>query len=63
MTIRSRPALVCTSILVLAGCRSPYYQDQGTAVGALGGAGVARWWAAPPATRALGRSSARGSAH
>jgi len=30
-------ALVC---LAAAGCQSPFYQDRGTAVGALGGAGV-----------------------
>ena len=27
-------------VLAAVGCRSPYYQDRGTAVGALGGAGV-----------------------
>lgn len=39
---RSSPfAFAMLSLAMLAaGCRSPYYQDQGTAVGALGGAGV-----------------------
>ena len=39
MTIRSWCALACLCAAA-AGCRSPYYQDRGTAVGALGGAGV-----------------------
>ncbi len=40
MTIRSFRALACLCALTALGCRSPYYQDRGTAVGALGGAGV-----------------------
>jgi hypothetical protein len=41
MTIRSWHALVCLCALAAAtGCRSPYYQDRGTAAGALGGAGI-----------------------
>jgi hypothetical protein len=38
-TTHWRPPLLLLALLA-AGCRSPYYQDQGTAVGALGGAGV-----------------------
>jgi hypothetical protein len=33
-------ALACLTAIAAAGCRGPYYQSQGTAVGALGGAGV-----------------------
>ena len=40
MTIRAWCALACLCALAACGCRSPYYQDRGTAVGALGGAGV-----------------------
>lgn len=40
MTIRAWRALACLCALATLGCRSPYYQDRGTAVGALGGAGV-----------------------
>jgi len=40
MTIRAWRALACLFALAAAGCQSPYYRDQGTAAGALGGAGV-----------------------
>jgi hypothetical protein len=40
MIDRSSRALVILFVLAAVGCRSPYYQDRGTAVGALGGAGV-----------------------
>jgi hypothetical protein len=40
MIHRSSRALVTLFVLAAVGCRSPYYQDRGTAVGALGGAGV-----------------------
>lgn len=36
----TRWCFVLGLLATAAGCRSPYYQDQGTAVGALGGAGV-----------------------
>jgi hypothetical protein len=40
MIQRSVRALVALCILAAVGCRSGYYQSQGTGVGALGGAGV-----------------------
>ncbi|HEY4232939.1 MAG TPA: glycine zipper domain-containing protein [Lacipirellulaceae bacterium] len=41
MTINARWAAACLcAVLATGGCRSPYYADQGTAAGALGGAGI-----------------------
>ncbi len=40
MSICSWRAAACAFVLVVVGCRSPYYQDRGTGAGALGGAGV-----------------------
>lgn len=40
MSIRAARAFVCVLALATFGCRSGYYQSQGTGVGALGGAGI-----------------------
>lgn len=40
MNLAAARTLPCLLMIVAAGCRSGYYQSQGTGVGALGGAGV-----------------------